>query len=225
MNSTLGRTIIVRNSTEHPASKLPLLRQYLEESRLIIYISLFGVGLLVNIVNQIVLSRGFSDTIMVRYLKCISIVDATFCAVIIAQKTFAWWNYAPHKWISEIYYYVIFNGSISLEAIASLMYLPLMIDRIRSIRRTADAFPQKYQQNTERRTIFKIIIAVTVIIGVICSLPLFYMFKVERFIMRVVLYTPFSMLNHKLSHCAQLCHCVTLSNTICLRKSTRKHFT
>ena len=118
---------------------------------------------------------------MLRFIKCISTIDAACCAFRILDILFKWWNYAQHRWLIEIYYYVIQYGRVSLDAIVPLIFVPLAIDRIRASNRQKEKFAQKYQQITKtNRTIFNIVIAVVVVFGMVCSLPLFYVFKIRQ---------------------------------------------
>ncbi len=179
MNITTDRPTIKPTDSK----KYPSVSSYLVEWQIIVLFSIHGLGLVANILNHIVLKRGFSDTIMIHYIKCMNAVDATYCAINILGNTFEWWNYTHYKWLAEIYYYVILYGRFSLETLATLIFVPIAIDRIRASNRTKEEFAQKFVQNTtctKKRIIFKVLNAGAIVISFICSLPLFYVFKIRN---------------------------------------------
>ena len=179
MNETAPKPVINRKGLENPTNNIHVLSRFLVEWQMIVFISILGVGIIANILNHIVLYKGFSDTVLVRFIKCMSTIDAAFCVFRIIFITFKWWDYAHHRWLIEIYYYVVVYGRFSSEAIVTLMFVPLAIDRIKAPNRRNEKFAQKYQQSTKTKVVFNIVIAITVIIGLACSLPLFHVFKIR----------------------------------------------
>ncbi len=178
MNVTMNGTFRIDNSTGNAPRNI--LQRHLVEWQIIVLFSIHGVGLILNILNQVVLCKGFSDTIMLRFVRCISTLEATYCTFTILSKTFQWWNYVQQKWIVEIYYYVIVYGKQSLQAILVLMFIPLAIDRIKAANRKPEEFAQKYQPNTRTKTVFIGVISAAVMIGLVCSLPIFYVHKIRE---------------------------------------------
>ncbi len=176
MNTTTERTTF--KSTD--STKYPSVSSYLVEWQMIVLFSILGIGLVANILNHIVLKRGFSDTIMLHYMKYMNAVDAAYCAFNILGKTFECWNYTHYKWLAEIYYYFILYGRFSLENLAIFMFVLIAIDRIRASNRYRQQFAQKYMENTKRRIVSNLLITAAVIMGFVCSLPLFYVFKIRQ---------------------------------------------
>ncbi len=146
MNITTERTAF--KSTDR--TKYPSVSSYLVEWQIIVLFSILGLGLIANILNHIVLKRGFSDTIMIHYIKYINAVDAAYCAFNILGKTFELWNYTHYKWLAEVYYYFILYGRFSLENIATFLFVLIAIDRMRASNRYRQQFAQKYMENTKR---------------------------------------------------------------------------
>ncbi len=179
MNITTDVTNKIMNSAENTLCNM-IVRKPSVEWQIIVLFTIHGIGCIANILNHIVLCKGFSDTIMLRLVKCINTVDTTYCVIKIMSTIFMWWNYVPHKWLVEMRYYVVLYGSFSLIAILALMFVLLAIDRINAANRQTEQYAQKYSQNTKTKIVFYMSIGAAVMIGLVCSLPLFYVFKIRE---------------------------------------------
>ena len=107
-----NKTVVTGNSTETAPSNT--VSRYLVEWQIIVWISILSIGIIANILNHIVLHKGFSDTVMVRFVKCMSTIDAAYCSLKMLYRIFKWLNFSHHKWLVQIYYHVILYGMFSL---------------------------------------------------------------------------------------------------------------
>ncbi len=175
MNST---TVITGNNEANQSDHI-MLKRFLQEWQIIVWITLYSLGVILNIFNHIILSKGFSDTIMLRYLKYISHADVMFCVFNLMDVVFKWWNYAPYRWVVQIYYYSIFYGSQALEVVSNFLILLLAVDRIKATKRLPQEFAQIFPQSTCGRVKFRAAVGVATTISFLCTLPLFSVYKVR----------------------------------------------